>query len=152
MENKKLKKPGIREQFNQGPEQQSEGGAQKTPMTKEETMKFYEENLPFMKMQDEYEKLALSFADRKVAHLELQVRELEAIGYLSQWKAGQDEAKKRHEQEEQMKAEWDAMTPEQQDEYRKQAEANLAEMQRQAAEAGKQSTATEQEQFDHPLM
>ena len=32
-----------------------------------------------------------------------------------------------------MKAEWDAMTPEQQDEYRKQAQANLAEMERQAA-------------------
>ena len=103
MENKKLKKPGsVKEQFNQGPES---GQQQSAPMTKEETIKFYEENLPFMRMQDEYEKLAFSFQERKVANLELQVRELEAIGYLSQWKAGQDEAKRRQEQEEKMKAE-----------------------------------------------
>ena len=130
MENKKLKKPGsVKEQFNQGPES---GQQQSAPMTKEETIKFYEENLPFMRMQDEYEKLAFSFQERKVANLELQVRELEAIGYLSQWKAGQDEAKRRQEQEEKMKAEWDAMTPEQQEEYRKQAQANLQEMEKMA--------------------
>jgi len=129
MENKKLKKTSIKEQFNQGPENEQ----QKAPMTKEETIKHYEENLPFMRMQDEYEKMAFNHAQRKVEYLELQVRELEAIGYLTQWKAGQDEAKRMHEQEEKMKAEWDAMTPEQQDEYRKQAQANLAEMERQAA-------------------
>jgi hypothetical protein len=100
-----------------------------------------------MKMQDEYEKLAFAFAERKVAYLELQVRELEAIGYLSQWKAGQDEAKRRQEQEEKMKAEWDAMTPEQQDEYRKQAEANIAEMQKQA-----QAQENAEGNFNHPLM
>jgi hypothetical protein len=136
MDNKKLKKTGaVREQFNQGPASAQE--EQKVPMNKEETLKHYEDNLPFMRLQDEYEKLAFSFTERKIAHLELQVRELEAIGYLSQWKAGQDEAKKRHDQEKQMKAEWDAMTPEQQDEYRKQAQANLAEMEKQAAEAEK---------------
>lgn len=137
MEEKKLKRPTVREQFATGPEQTE----QKAPMSKEDTIKFYEENLPFMKMQDEYEKLAFSFAERKVAYLELQVRELEAIGYLSQWKAGQDEAKRRQEHEEKMKAEWDAMTPEQQDEYRKQAEANIAEIQKQAAEAEAQAEA-----------
>ena len=138
MENKKLKKPGIKEQFNQGPEDEQ----QKAPMTKEETIRHYEENLPFMRMQDEYEKLAFNHAERKIAYLEIQVRELEAIGYLTQWKAGQDEAKRRHEQEEQMKAEWDAMTPEQQEEYRKQAQANLAEMEKQAAEAERLSNHT----------
>lgn len=142
MENKKLKKP-IKDQYSEGPEQ-TEG---KAPMSKEDTIKFYEENLPFMKMQDEYEKLAFAFAERKIAYLELQVRELEAIGYLSQWKAGQDDAKRRQEQEEKMKAEWDAMTPEQQDEYRKQAEANIAEMQKQA-----QAQGNAEGNFDHPLM
>lgn len=127
MSEKKLKKPGVKEQFNQGPEQKQPS------MTKEETIQFYEENIPFMRMQDEYEKLAFAFQERKVAALELQVRELEAIGYLSQWKAGQDDAKRRQEQEEKMKAEWDAMTPEQQEEYRKQARVNLAELEKQAA-------------------
>ena len=103
-------------------------------MTKEETIKFYEENLPFMKLQDEYERLAFSFQERKVAALELQVRELEAIGYLSEWKAGQDAAKERKEQEEKMKAEWEAMTPEQQEEFRKQAQANLEEMEKMASQ------------------
>jgi hypothetical protein len=130
MESKKLKQQSIKEQFNQGPESE-----QKKTMTKEETIKHLDENLPFMRMQDEYDRLAFAFAERKVSYLELQVRELEAIGYLSQWKAGQDEANRIHEQEEKMKAEWDAMTPEQQDEYRKQAQANIAEIEKQAKEA-----------------
>lgn len=143
MEEKKLKKSTVREQFTGGPEQSEP----KAPMSKEDTIKFYEENLPFMRMQDEYEKLAFSFAERKVAYLEVQVRELEAIGYLTQWKAGQDEARKRQEQEEKFKAEWDAMTPEQQEEYRKQAMANMEELQKQAEQAQQKS-----ESFDHPLM
>lgn len=154
MEQKKLKKPSIREQFSQGPEQPQ--GEEKKPMTKEETIVFYEENLPFMKLQDEYEKLAYSFAERKVGYLELQVREIEAIGYLSQWKAGQDAANERKKQEEQMQAEWDAMTPEQQEQYRKEAQANIEEMQRMAAEqeAAQQQNVTQnkQENFNHPLM
>jgi hypothetical protein len=139
MENKKLKKPtSVKEQFNQGPDDMQE---QRQPMTKEETIKFYEENLPFMKLQDEYEKLAFSFQERKVAALELQVRELEAIGYLSEWKAGQDVAKERKEQEEKMKAEWEAMTPEQQEEFRKQAQANLEEMEKMASQKYNQNKA-----------
>jgi len=115
MENKKLKKPSIKDQFLK--ESDGSQGEERKLMTKEETIAFYEESIPFMKLQDEYEKLAYSFAERKVNYLELQVREIEAIGYLSQWKAGQDEAKRRQEQEEKIKAEWDAMTPEQKEQY-----------------------------------
>ena len=131
MNTQKLKKPGsVKDQFNQGPD-----GQEKKSMTKEETITYYEENLPLMRLQDEYEKLAFSFQERKVLALELQVRELEAIGYLSEWKAGQDAAKIRMEQEEKMKAEWEAMTPEQQQEYAKKAKANLAEMEEMAMKA-----------------
>lgn len=131
METPKLKKQtSVKEQFMNGP-----ADNEKQTMTKEETIKYYEENLPLMRLQDEYEKLAFGFQERKVMALELQVRELEAIGYLSEWKAGQDAANARKEQEEKMKAEWDAMTPEQQEEYRKQAQANLAEMEKMAKAA-----------------
>jgi hypothetical protein len=137
MEGKKLKKPeSVKEQFNQGPTGQEQ---QKQPMTKEETIQYYNENLPFMKLQNEYEQLAFAFQERKVAALELQVRELEAISYLSEWKAGQDAANERKKQEEKMKAEWDAMTPEQQDEFRKQAQANLEEMEKMASQEYKQN-------------
>lgn len=131
METPKLKKQtSVKEQFMNGP-----ADNEKQTMTKEETIKYYEENLPLMRLQDEYEKLAFAFQERKVMALELQVRELEAIGYLGEWKAGQDAANARKEQEEKMKAEWDAMTPEQQEKYRKQAQANLAEMEKMAKAA-----------------
>jgi len=120
----------LKSQFNKGPESAQENAA---PMSKEDTIKYYEENVPFMKMQDEYEELMYKFHERKVKNIELQVRELEAIGYLAQWKAGQDDAKRRQEQEEEMKAQWDAMTPEQQEEWKQRAKENLAEIEKQAA-------------------
>lgn len=122
----KAGRKGTKEQFKEGPE------GEKVPMTKEETIAFYEENIPFMRKQEEYEALAFSFQERKIQYLELQVRELQAIGYLAEWKAGQDEARNRQAQEEKMRAEWDAMTPEQQEVYRKKAQENLAELEKQA--------------------
>lgn len=160
MEEKKLKKPTMREQFTAGPEQaqQTQGDEQKAPMTKEEAMKFYEEEMPFMKLQDEYEKFAFTHEERKVGMLELRVRELEAVDYLTRWKAQMDEMirqekleKERREQieknNEKMKADWEAMSPEQRQEYIRQAQATAEDVKRQAEQAEQKS-----EGFDHPLM
>lgn len=122
-------KPSLKEEFRNGPEQE-----QKAPMSKEDTIKFYTENIPFMKLQDEYEEYIFKFNERKTRQLELQVREIEAVGYLSQWKAGQDEAKKRKENEDKMKADWDAMSPEEQEEWKQKAKKNLEDIEKQAAE------------------
>lgn len=106
--------------------------AAKPPMSKEETLKFYEENIPLMKLQDEYDELMFRFHERKVRQIELQVREVEAIGYLSNWKAGQDEAKRKAEYEAQMKEQWDKMSPEEQESYRQKAKLNMLNLDRQA--------------------
>jgi hypothetical protein len=127
---KKLKRNGLKEEFKKKGEEVDE--ASKPPMTKEETVKFYEENLPFMKMQDEFEELKYRFNERRIKNLELQVREVEALGYLAQWKAGQDEAQRKHDHEQKMKEEWDAMTPEQQEEYKQKAKVNMKIMEMQA--------------------
>ncbi len=126
----KLKRNHLKDGFRKKGDELDE--KQKPLMTKEETVKFYEENLPFMRLQDEYEELAHRFAERRVRTMELQVREVEAIGALSQWKAQQDDAKRKHEHEEKMKAEWDAMTPEQQEEWKMKAKKSINIMEMQA--------------------
>lgn len=126
----KLKRNGLGEDFKKKGEEIDKEN--KPPMSKDETMKFYEENLPFMRAQEEFENLRYSFEERRIKHLELQVRELEALGYLSQWKAGQDEANRRKEAEDKMKAEWEAMTPEEKEEWKKKAQANMRVMEMQA--------------------
>jgi hypothetical protein len=129
--------PSVKKQYKQG----SEENAPKQPMNKEETIAFYNENLPFMKLQDEYEELVYRFYERKIRNLEAQVRELEAIGYLAQWKAGQDDAKNRQETELKMKEDWEKMTPEEQAEWTKKAQQNIQDLEKQAqgaaAAAGK---------------
>jgi hypothetical protein len=127
---KKLKRNGVKDSFKKKGEEVDE--QQKPPMSLDETMKFYKEKLPFLKLQDEYEELMDRFHDRKVRHLERQVREIEAIGFLGQWKAQQDNAKRQHDAEEEMKAKWEAMTPEEKEEYKTQAKANLRLMELQA--------------------
>lgn len=126
----RLKKPAFKEEFKE--KGKEEDAKNKPPMSKDETMKFYEENLPFMRAQDEYEEIVYRFNERKVKNLELQVREVEAIGFLAQWKAQQDEAKRRHDAEQEMKEKWEKMTPEEREEYKKQAQANLKIMDMQA--------------------
>ena len=132
-----IKTNGVKDQYME----QEVPVAQKRIETKEEAEAFYNDAIPFMKLEGEYEELAYKHSERRVKQLELQVRELEAIGYLSQWKAGQDEAKRKAEYEEKRKAEWDAMTPEQQDEWKEKAKQNLVELDRQA----KQATINEQD-------
>lgn len=129
-EKSKLKKNGLKEQFKKKGDEQDE--QQKAPMSKEDTIKFYEENLPFMRIQDEFDELAYRFEERKIKQLELRVRQTEAVGYLAQWKAQQDESTRKHEQEQKMKEQWDAMTPEQREEFKQQAKANLHIMEMQA--------------------
>lgn len=119
----------FKDKFNQGPEE-------KVSMTKEETLKFYEDNLPLMRSQDEYDELSYRFKERRVKLLELQVREVESVGYLSQWKAGQDAASaqqiKEKEAQEKAKAEWEAMSPEEQEEWKKKAMENIERLEKQA--------------------
>lgn len=129
-EKPKLKRNGVKDEFKKKGEELDK--EQRPPMSKEDTVKFYEENIPFMKLQDEYEEYIYRFNERKVKSLELQVRELEAIGFLGQWKAQQDEAKRRHDQETKMKEEWDAMTDGQKEEYKQKAKANIRVMELQA--------------------
>lgn len=127
---KKLKRNGLKDKFKEKSDQAEKEA--KPPMTKEETIVFYNENLPFMRLQDEYEELLYKFHERKVKNLELQVREVEAIGYLAQWKAGQDDAKRRADHEAKMKEEWDKLSPEEREEHIKKAQANLKKMEEQA--------------------
>ena len=127
---KKLKRNNVKGDFKEKSDQAEKEA--RPPMTKEETMAFYEKELPFMRAQDEYEDLLYKFHERKVKNLELQVREVESIGYLAQWKAGQDDAKRRADHEAKMKEEWDAMTPEQQAEWTEKAKNNLKDMEQQA--------------------
>ncbi len=129
-EKPKLKRNGLKEKFKKKGEELDE--KEKPPMNMEETIKFYKEKLPFMRLQDEYDETVYRFNERRVKNLELQVRELEAIGYLGQWKAQQDEAKRKHDNEQKMKEEWDAMTPEQREEWKQKAKANLRIMEMQA--------------------
>lgn len=94
----------IKEKFKEGPKEPK-------PLTKEETIRLMEENVPIMRLQDEYEELEYNFKERRVKDLELQIREIEAINYLSSWKRGQqtamEEQKRREEFEKLPKAEQD---------------------------------------------
>lgn len=129
-ERPKLKRNGLKEEFKKKGEDLDK--EQTPPMSKEDTVKFYEDNLPFMRLQEEFEEIKYKFDERRIKNLELRVRELEAVGFLGQWKAQQDDAQRRHDQEQKMKEEWDAMTPEQQEEYKQKAKANLRIMELQA--------------------
>lgn len=129
-ERPKLKSRTFKDKFKEKGKQEDEKN--KPPMNMEETIEFYEKNLPFMKMQDEYEELVYRFNERKVKNLELQVREVEAIGFLAQWKNQQDDAHRRYEEEQKMKEAWEKMTPEEREEYKKKAQASLKIMDMQA--------------------
>lgn len=117
----------FKEQFKEGSEREAQ-----PRMSKEDTIKFYEESIPFMKLQDEYEDLIYRHKERTVKTLELEVRHIEAIGYLAQWKQGQDEARHREEQEKEMKEKWEKMSDEEKEEHTRKAMENLEIMKVQA--------------------
>lgn len=125
-----VKRNNVKDKFKDKGEEQDNS---KPPLSKEETIEFYNQNLPFMRLQDEYEEIIYKFNERKIKNLELQVREVEALGYLSQWKATQDDAKRRQEAEQKMKEEWENMSDEEREEYKKKAQANMRVMEMQAA-------------------
>lgn len=127
---KKLKRNNVKGDFKEKSDQAEQEA--KPPMSREETMAFYNDVLPFLRLQDEYNELLYKDKERKTKSLELQVREIESIGYLSQWKAGQDDAKRRAEHEAKMKEEWEKMTPEEREEWTRKAQENLKHMEQQA--------------------
>lgn len=135
-------KPGsVKEQYNGGqPATEETATEQKKQMTREETMVFYQENLPFMRLDDEYNELAYKFNERRVKMLELEVRNIEALGYLTNWKAGQEAARKAQEEGvivEGMKKEWDAMSDEEKAEMTQKAKENVEAIKKQAEEVAK---------------
>ena len=125
-----LKRNGLNEEARKKGEEIDKEN--KPPMSKEDTIKFYEDNLPFMRMQDEFETLRYNFEKRRIDSLELQVRELQALGYLAEWEAGQKEAQRRKENEDKMKAEWDAMSDEEKEQWKEKAKRNMRIMEMQA--------------------
>lgn len=135
----------IKNQYNQGP---SATNTMPTPQELEERRKKQEEwldaNLPFLKKQEEYNRIKIALIESEVLlgetsvnqvqgllGLELKVRELQANGFLTQWVAGQKAAMENAKREKEMAAKipteqdmidaekkakevWDTLSPEEQ--------------------------------------
>lgn len=97
--------------------------APKQQLSKDESTKILKENLPYMRLQDEYDEIIFKMDVRRISRLEMNVREIEAVSYLTEWKRGQETAKQQHDMETSAKQAWDAMTPEEQVAYQAKAEA-----------------------------
>lgn len=129
-EGKKLKRNGLSDDAKKKGEDIDKEN--KPAMSKDDTIKFYEENLPFMRLQDEFDTLRYNFEERRIKNLELQVREIQALGYMAEWKAGQEQAQRQKENEDKMKAEWEAMSEEEKAQWKEKAKRNMRIMEMQA--------------------
>lgn len=137
----------IKEQFNQGPQGQRAPSAEEIAKYKEDREKFMDEQLPYMRKEEEFAKLQLSILEldvmmgrvpiKQVPGLmgeELMVRHLQAEGYLQQWATGQQDAIKRAKMEKEMaeaeqkaKEDWAKLTEEAQTTLRAEMEKEIEE-------------------------
>lgn len=131
----------MKEQFNKGPEIPKQMTKEEAEKLRKETEAMYDDRLPYMRKEDEYNKLVISSYEQDVLlgriqikevpgllGLELMTREIQARGFLMQWQMGQQEAKERHEQELKMKKEkeeFDKLPPEEQERIVKEMEEQL---------------------------
>lgn len=140
-------KKSIRDTFNEASNEASKG-----PMTREETEMFYDKELPFMRKQAEFENLRLRFKEVGVEDLELQVRQIEALSYLAKWKNHQDAMKQQADQEAAEQERLANMTEEERTaELSKKMMANLADMERQIAEAESAASSTTPNSTSNPI-
>lgn len=117
----KLGKQNIEEQYAQGPGTTPDVSQaqvpQQQPMTMEEEDAFLDENLPRLRKQAEYNRLMMerfendALLNRRpissipgLLGLELKVREMQALGYLSQIQAGMNTAEQELKKEEEKEA------------------------------------------------
>lgn len=133
--------PQMKEDFTKGPDIPKQMTKEEADKLRKDTEAMYDDRLPYMRKEDEYNKLVISSYEQDVLlgripikevpgllGLEMMTREIQARGYLMQWQMGQEEAKKRHEQEQQMlkeKEEFDKMSPEDQAKVLKEMEDKL---------------------------
>lgn len=139
----------IADQYAQGPQQaqpltpeQIEQRERENKERREKQEKVLDELLPFMRKQAEYDSLKLQMLENDVLlgnisinnlpagllQLELKVREVQAMGFLGQWSAGQraaaEQAKKEMEmsqEEKEAREAFDKLTPEEQAKYQEEA-------------------------------